>query len=314
MDKKPLIILAGPTAVGKTNASIDLAKKVNGEIISADSMQVYQGMDIGSAKIKRSEMKGIKHYLIDTFPPDEPFSVAVFKEYALKAMEEIYAKGKIPIIVGGTGFYIQSILYDIEFSKVEGHKYRPQIETFFQEQGGKKLHQWLNDVDPVSAETIHENNVKRVTRALEYFLETGNLFSLHNAEQKAKYSTFNYAYFVLNDDRTILYERIEKRIDSMLLEGLVEEVKALLAKGYHKNLTAMEGLGYKEIIAYLEDEITLEEAIYLIKRDTRRFAKRQLTWFRREDDVIWINKKELNYQDDKILEYMLNRLKEKEIL
>lgn len=314
MRKPPLIILAGPTAVGKTKTSIELAKKVNGEIISADSMQVYKYMDIGTAKITTDEMEGVPHYLIDTFEPDEDFSVAVFKEYATKVIEEIYAKGKIPILVGGTGFYIQAILYDIQFSNIEGHRFRGEIEQYVQEYGAEGLHARLATVDPESAGNIHANNVKRVTRALEYYLETGLKFSEHNEEQKQRESAYNECYFVLNDDRNLLYERINERIDIMIEQGLESEVRFLLDKGYDRSLTSMEGLGYKEIIAYLEGEITLDDAIYLLKRDTRRFAKRQLTWFRREDDVQWVNKNEFNYEQDKILEYMINILNEKELI
>lgn len=314
MKKPPLIILAGPTAVGKTKTSIELAKKVNGEIISADSMQVYKYMDIGTAKISRDEMEDVPHYLIDEFEPDEEFSVAVFKDYACKAIEEIYAKGKIPILVGGTGFYIQAILYDIQFSNVEGHKFRDELEKYLETYGAEGLHNRLTEVDPESAETIHANNVKRVTRALEYHLETGLKFSDHNDEQKQRESIYNECYFVLNDDRSLLYERINERIDIMMAEGLVDEVKTLLAKGYHRNMTSMEGLGYKEIIAYLENEITLDEAVYLLKRDTRRFAKRQLTWFRREANVQWIDKDKLNYDQEAILDSMLNKLHEKELI
>lgn len=314
MKKPPLIILAGPTAVGKTKTSIELAKKVNGEIISADSMQVYKYMDIGTAKITKEEMEDVPHYLIDTFEPDEDFSVAVFKEYASKAIEDIYAKGKIPILVGGTGFYIQAILYDVQFSNIEGHGYRDELELFVQENGPEALHMRLACVDPESAQSIHANNVKRVTRALEYFLETGLKFSEHNEEQKQRESAYNECYFVLNDVRELLYERINERIDIMLEQGLELEVKSLLEKGYDRKLTSMEGLGYKEIIAYLEGEITLNEAVYLLKRDTRRFAKRQLTWFRRELGVQWVNKNELNYEQDKILDYMMERIKEKELI
>ncbi len=314
MKKPPLIILAGPTAVGKTKTSIELAKRVNGEIISADSMQVYKYMDIGTAKISKDEMGGVPHHLIDRFEPDEEFSVAVFKEYASKAIAEIYAKGKIPILVGGTGFYIQAILYDIQFSNIEGHRYRAELEHFAKEHGADALHARLANVDPESAESIHANNVKRVTRALEYHLETGLKFSEHNEEQKIRSSVYNECYFVLNDQRNLLYERINERIDIMVEQGLVSEVQALLDKGYDRTLTSMEGLGYKEVIAFLEKEITLDEAIYLLKRDTRRFAKRQLTWFRREADVHWINKNELNYDQDKIIDSMMKIINEKELI
>lgn len=313
-EKPPLIILAGPTAVGKTKTSIELAKAIHGEIISADSMQVYKHMNIGTAKISEEEMDGVKHFLIDVFDPDEEFSVAVFQEETKKAIAEIYKKGKIPILVGGTGFYIQAILYDIEFSRVEGREYRQELEDFVLEHGAQALHDRLMELDPKSAETIHPNNIQRVVRAVEYCLETGKKFSEHNAIQKERTSIYNHCYFVLNDDRELLYERINERIDIMIKDGLVKEVESLLDMGYTKDLVSMQGLGYKEIIAYLEGEISLEEAIYILKRDTRHFAKRQLTWFRREEDVIWVNKNQFAYNQDEILEFMLNKMKVEDII
>lgn len=312
--KRPLIILAGPTAVGKTSTSIELAKRVNGEIISVDSMQVYKYMDIGTAKIKAHDMNGVKHYLIDILEPDEEFSVAVFKELAMEAIENIYAKGKIPILVGGTGFYIQALLYDVQFTNSNSHRFRAELEEIVNTDGPLVLHEKLREVDFESAESIHANNVKRVMRAYEYYLETGLKFSEHNEEQKMRKSIYNACYFVLNDLRELLYDRINDRIDLMIEEGLVKEVTNLLKKGYHRKMTSMEGLGYKEIIAYLEDEITLDEAIYLLKRDTRRFAKRQLTWFRREEDVIWLNKNDLNYDQEMILENMISIAKEQGVI
>lgn len=316
MNKKPLIILTGPTAVGKTALSVLLAKEIDGEIISADSMQVYKGMDIGSAKIMPYEMEGIPHYLIDVMEPSEEFNIVKFQEMAKKAIEEIYSKGKIPIIAGGTGFYIQSVLYDIEFDANEEEKaYRKQLENIAAtENGATKLYSMLKEKDPKSAEIIHENNVKRVIRALEFFEETGTPISEHNEEQRQKESPYNFCYFVLNDDREQLYSRIDKRVDIMLNSGLVDEVKALHQKGYTKKLVSMQGLGYKEILDVLNGEISLERAVYLIKRDTRHFAKRQLTWFRREKDVTWVHKPDFNYDNWEILDFMINKLKEKEIL
>lgn len=316
MKKQPLIILTGPTAVGKTALSIKLAKAVDGEIISADSMQVYKGMDIGSAKITQDEMDGITHHLIDVLEPAEEFNIVKFQELAKKAMNEIYAKGKIPIIAGGTGFYIQSVLYDINFDANEdGKEYRTYLENIAaMENGEKKLYDMLKAVDSKSAEIIHENNVKRVIRALEFFQETGTPISDHNEKQRQKESPYNFCYFVLNDDRDKLYQNIEKRVDLMLDAGLLDEVKTLHEKGYTKDMVSMQGLGYKEILDYLNGEITLERALYLIKRDTRHFAKRQLTWFRREKTVTWINKPEFNYDSQQILDYMLTKLKEKDIL
>lgn len=312
--KKPLIILTGPTAVGKTKASIGLAKKIGGEIISADSMQVYKYMDIGSAKIRQEEMDGVPHHLIDVLMPEEEFNVVRFQSLAKKAMEEIYAKGHIPIVVGGTGFYIQALLYDIDFTANEEEtSYRNELETYAKLNGAEALHEKLKEVDPVSAQTIHANNIKRVIRALEFYHQTGQKISEHNAQERQKESPYAFAYFVLNDDRKVLYDRIEKRIDQMLEEGLVEEVRALKERGCTRELVSMQGLGYKEILAYLEGEITLSEAVYLLKRDTRHFAKRQLTWFRRERDVIWIEKQEFHNDETLILNEILRILKEKEI-
>lgn len=310
--KKPLIILTGPTAVGKTKASIGLAKALNGEIISADSMQVYKSMDIGSAKIRPEEMQGIRHYLIDTLEPDEKFHVVRFQELAKQAMEEIYAKGKIPIVVGGTGFYIQALLYDIDFTESrEDTSYREELELLAKTKGAEYLHQMLRQVDEKAAENIHANNVKRVIRALEFHKETGEKISEHNEQERQKNSPYEFCYFVLNDDRARLYDRINDRIDQMLEDGLLDEVKSLKEKGYTKDMVSMQGLGYKEILDYLDGNCTLEEAIYILKRDTRHFAKRQLTWFRRERDVIWISKNDYAYDEEKILEAMLQTIRER---
>lgn len=307
--KQPLIILTGPTAVGKTELSIALAKAVNGEIISADSMQVYKYMDIGTAKIMPEEMQGVKHYLVDELAPDEDFNVVRFAQMAREAMEEIYAKGKIPILVGGTGFYIQAVLYGIDFTENEEDKaFRQSLEKIAQEQGELVLHEKLKEVDPASAKAIHPNNVKRVIRALEYFEQTGEPISAHNDRERQKESPYNAAYFVLTNDREVLYDRINQRVDKMLEAGLLEEVKGLLERGYKKEMVSMQGLGYKEIIDYLEGNITLEEAVYILKRDTRHFAKRQLTWFRRERDVVWFDKREFA-SEAALLDAMLQKLK-----
>lgn len=313
--KKPLIVLTGPTAVGKTSLSIALARAVEGEIISADSMQVYKHMDIGSAKIKKEEMEGIPHYLIDALEPDEEFHVVRFQEMAKEAMKEIYSKGKIPILTGGTGFYIQAVVKDIDFSQdTEKSSVRERLENLAQEKGGEYLHELLAQRDPESAEKIHPNNIKRVIRALEYYELTGEKISLHNEREGEKVSPYNTAYFVLNDHRERLYEKIDRRVDQMLDEGLVEEVRRLAQMGYTRDMVSMQGLGYKEILAYLEGEYSLEEAVYVLKRDTRHFAKRQLTWFRREKDVIWVNKPDFDYDDKKILEYILENCKKRGIL
>ena len=313
--KKPLIVLTGPTAVGKTSLSIALARAVEGEIISADSMQGYKHMDIGAAKIKKEEMEGIPHYLIDVLEPDEEFHVVRFQEMAKEAMKEIYSKGKIPILTGGTGFYIQAVVKDIDFSQdTEKSSVRERLENLAQEKGGEYLHELLAQRDPESAEKIHPNNIKRVIRALEYYELTGEKISLHNEREGEKVSPYNTAYFVLSDHRERLYEKIDRRVDQMLDEGLVEEVRRLAQMGYTRDMVSMQGLGYKEILAYLEGEYSLEEAVYVLKRDTRHFAKRQLTWFRREKDVIWVKKPDFDYDDKKILEYILENCKKRGIL
>ena len=312
--KKPLIILTGPTAVGKTDLSIKLAKAVNGEIISADSMQVYKKMDIGTAKIMPEEMDGIPHYLIDVLDPKEDFHVVLFQKLAKEAMEEIYAKGKIPIITGGTGFYIQALLYDIAFDNNDGDMaYREELEELAKEKGAEYLHNMLAEIDEEAAKSIHANNIKRVIRAIEFHKQTGRKISEHNEEERQKVSPYNFVYFVLNNDRQVLYERIEKRVDIMLEQGLVAEVEALYKEGYDSNLVSMLGLGYKEILAYLKGECTLEEAVYILKRDTRHFAKRQLTWFKREKEITWVNKNEFTSEEE-ILPFMIEQLKEKGIV
>lgn len=312
---QPMIILTGPTAVGKTALSIELAKRINGAVISADSMQVYKHMDIGSAKILPEEMQGIPHYMIDELEPEEEFHVVRFVEMAKKYLAEIYAAGKIPIIAGGTGFYIQALLYDIDFTDQESDEaFRSRLETLAKEQGREKLHEMLREVDPASAEAIHANNIKRVIRALEFYHLTGKRISEHNEQERQKSSPYNFAYFVLTDDRAKLYEHIDKRVDYMIEQGLVDEVQKLKEMGCHRDMVAMQGLGYKEILAYLDGELTLEEAVYIIKRETRHFAKRQLTWFKREREVFWVEKDAYNYQEDKMLEDIITVLQQKNIL
>ena len=313
--KKPLIVLTGPTAVGKTKLSIALAKAVNGEIISADSMQVYRYMDVGSAKITPDEMDGVPHHLVDVLDPTEDFNIVLFQQLAKKSMEEIYSKGKIPILVGGTGFYIQAITRDIDFTQSEqDDSYRQELEALAAEKGSSFLHDMLASVDPKSAEDIHENNVKRVIRALEFYKQNGTRISEHNEEQKEHVSPYNLAYVVLNAPRPLLYERIDARVDEMLKNGLVEEVKTLQRLGCHRGMVSMQGLGYKEILAWLEGEYPYDEAVRILKRDTRHFAKRQLTWFRREGEVTWVDKDKFDYNDSQILTYMLSVCREKGIL
>ena len=313
--KKPIVVLTGPTAVGKTELSIQLAKAIGGEIISADSMQVYKYMDIGSAKITPEEMDGVRHYLVDELEPFDEFHVVKFQEYAQKYLNEIYAHGKIPIIAGGTGFYIQALLNDIDFTEQESDSaYRKELEALAEEHGNQYLHDRLKEVDPESAEAIHPNNRKRVIRALEFYQETGRKISEHNAKEQMRTSPYNFAYFVLNDERSHLYKRIDARVDKMIEDGLEAEVRRLKEMGCTKDMVAMQGIGYKEMLSYLDGSYSLEEAVYIIKRETRHFAKRQITWFKRDRDVIWLNKNEFDYKNEAILAYMIKILKEKAII
>ena len=316
MDRKPLIILAGPTAVGKTSLSIRLAKETGGEIISADSMQVYRHMDIGSAKITKEEMEGVPHYLVDVLEPEEEFNVVRFQQMAKEAAERIWEKGKIPLVVGGTGFYIQALLYDIDFTENDGDEsYRRQLEQkASDEEGASELYEMLKTVDPKAAQEIHPRNIKRIIRALEFYHQTGKKISEHNETQRQRESPYNYAYFVLTDERSRLYERIDRRVELMMEQGLLDEVRYLKERGVRKDSTAMQGLGYKELYAYLEGEYPLDEAVRIIKRDTRHFAKRQLTWFKRERDVIWADKSVIGQEEENLADYMLGYLREKKII
>lgn len=316
MDRKPLIILAGPTAVGKTSLSIRLAKETGGEIISADSMQVYRHMDIGSAKITKEEMEGVPHYLVDVLEPEEEFNVVRFQQMAKEAAERIWEKGKIPLVVGGTGFYIQALLYDIDFTENDGDEsYRRQLEQkASDEDGASELYEMLMTVDPKAAQEIHPRNLKRIIRALEFYHQTGKKISEHNETQRQRESPYNYAYFVLTDERSRLYERIDRRVDLMMEQGLLDEVRYLKERGVRKDSTAMQGLGYKELYAYLEGEYPLDEAVRIIKRDTRHFAKRQLTWFKRERDVIWADKSVIGQEEENLADCMLGYLREKKII
>lgn len=291
--KQPLIIITGPTAVGKTSLSIELAQKVGGEIISADSMQVYRHMDIGSAKVREDEMCGVPHHLIDVLNPDEEFNVATFKQMAVEALKGIYGRGRIPIVAGGTGFYIQALLYDINFKENDSQgSIRRELESLAAREGERApqvLHDMLEQVDPEAASQIHANNIKRTIRAIEYFRQTGEKISAHNEHERQKESPYHFLYYVINTDRKLLYDRINRRVDLMMEQGLVEEVRRLRQMGCHRGQTSMQGLGYKEILDFLEGTCTLEEAVYILKRDTRHFAKRQLTWFKWEREVRWLN-------------------------
>ena len=312
MNRPRLVVLTGPTAVGKTALSTELAAAIGGEIISADSMQVYRGMDIGSAKIRPEEMNGIRHYLIDILDPQESFDIVQFQTLAKEAMEKIYAAGHIPVIVGGTGFYIQSVVYDIDFAENDGDTaYRRMLE---EDPDPEKLHRMLEEVDPQSAARIHSNNIKRTIRALEFFHQTGKKISEHNAQEREKESPYNFAYFVLNDDRARVYERIDRRVDLMMEEGLEDEVRRLKEAGMTQDMVSMKGLGYAELLHYLNGDYPLGEAVRLIKRNTRHFAKRQITWFKREKEVTWIDRGLYDNDERKILDAMLQVLREKGII
>ena len=309
-----LIILTGPTAVGKTALSIRLAKELNAEIISADSMQVYRRMDIGTAKITKEEMEGVPHHLIDILEPKEGFNAFLFKELACKTIKDIQARGHVPLIVGGTGFYIQTVLYDIEFADSdEDDGIRSELMKLYEEHGAQYMHDMLEQIDPRYAAEVHYNNVKKVIRGIEFYRQTGQRMSEHNVVQRQRSSPYNFAYFVLNDDRQVLYDRIDHRVDKMLKDGLVEEVRSLMAEGLDRSLVSMQGLGYKEIAAYLAGEISLDEAVYILKRDTRHFAKRQLTWFRREKEVTFVELDKL-LSRDAAFENMMECLRQKKII
>lgn len=313
--KYPLIIITGPTAVGKTSLSIKLAKEIGGEIISADSMQVYRHMDIGSAKVSLTEMDGVPHHLIDILEPFEEFNVVLFQKLAKAAMEEIRSRGHIPIVAGGTGFYIQALLYDIDFSETQDTPaLRQELSEVAGTQGSEALHHMLAEADPESAQAIHANNVKRVIRALEFYLQTGTKISEHNEREQQRQSPYNYLYYVVNADREILYERINSRVSQMLKDGLTDEVERLMNMGCTSDMVSMQGLGYKEMISYLNKECSLEDAVALIKRDTRHFAKRQLTWFKRERDVRWLNRPALHNKDTELLTTIVAECKEKGLI
>lgn len=310
--KRPLIIITGPTASGKTALSIELAKRIGGEIISADSMQVYRRMDIGSAKVTKEEMDGVPHHLIDVLDPSEEFNVVRFQSMAKEAMAGIYSRGRIPIVAGGTGFYIQALLYDIDFTQTEEEPaLREELEQKAKREGAAALHALLEEIDPESAEAIHENNVKRVIRAIEFYRQTGRKISEHNREERKKFSPYEFLYYVIDLPRPVLYSRIDERVSRMIENGLVAEVDSLRNTGCTADMVSMQGLGYKEILSYLDGNCSLEEAVYIIKRDTRHFAKRQLTWFRRERDVRWLKLEAFGNDREKMLRAVLKDCGEK---
>ncbi len=305
-----LIIIAGPTATGKSALAVKLAEHIGGSVISCDSMQVYKGMDIGTAKITQQEMDGIDHYLIDVLDPSEDFNIVSFKQMAVDAIADIRSMGRIPIMCGGTGFYIQSVLYDIDFSETEeDDEYRKELAGIIRKDGSAYVHSMLRDIDPEAAAKIDPNDHKRMIRALEYHRQTGMKISDHNAQNRKRTAPYDFCYFVLTGERSRMYARIDERVDRMIEAGLVDEVRGLMAKGLTKDNVSMKGLGYKEIIDYLEGSCTLEDAVYRIKRDSRHFAKRQLTWFRRERDTCFID-----IEKDDIMEIILKELKWKGII
>ncbi len=300
--------------MGKTEISLRLAKAAGGEIISADSMQVYRYMDIGTAKILPDQQQGIPHYMIDEWEPDQEFNVFLFQKRVKECIQDIHARGKLPILAGGTGFYIQAVLYDIAFAEgQQDDSFRRRLQREAAEKGGRQLHDRLRQVEPESAEAIHVNNVKRVIRALEYYEFTGEKFSTHNERERRRISPYHFLYLVLTMDRQELYRRIDRRVDQMMEEGLAGEVQGLLDRGYGRELVSMQGLGYKEIAAALAGECTMEEAVYRLKRDTRHFAKRQMTWFRRERDVVMLDKDDYASTDD-IVAAMIKMAEERGIL
>ncbi|MEG0331344.1 MAG: tRNA (adenosine(37)-N6)-dimethylallyltransferase MiaA [Clostridium sp.] len=299
--KKNLVIIAGPTASGKTSLSIEIAKRINGEIISADSMQVYKYMDIGTAKISEEEMDGIKHYMIDEVTPDVEFSVALFRERAGNYIDDIISRGKTPIVVGGTGLYINSLTYALDFSgREEDAEYRKQLEAIAEEKGNEYLHSMLKDVDEESYKRLYPNDIKRVIRALEVYKIKGKTISEIQKESKERDIDYNLSYFALNMDREKLYDRINQRVDIMFNKGLVEEVQKLLNMGYTEDMISMQAIGYKEVIDYLNGKMSLNEVIDYIKQSSRRYAKRQLTWFRKDKRIKWINTDEQIEKNDLI--------------
>lgn len=311
-NRPPLVILTGPTAVGKTKLSLALAAAAGGEIVSADSMQVYRHMDIGSAKLPPAERNGIPHHLIDILEPDQEFNVVLFQRLAVEAIRGIYARGHLPVVTGGTGFYIQALLYDVDFAEGDSDPaIRRRLERTAAERGGDVLYERLRQIDPASCDNIHAHNVKRVIRAIEYYEVTGRPISEHNRLQRQNESPYRFVYFVLNDDREKLYARIDRRVDEMLADGLVDEVRRLKEMGCTEGMVSMQGLGYKEILRYLDGKCTLEQAVYLIKRDTRHFAKRQLTWFRRERNVTMIDRAAYGGDEEAMLDAMLRLLRQK---
>ena len=307
--KEKLVIISGPTAVGKSDCAVKLAKKINGEVISADSMQVYKGMDIGTAKVTVEEMDGVAHHLIDILEPEQDFNVLLFKKLADEAIKDITSRGAIPIMTGGTGFYIQAVLHGTEFEEEEQSELRKELEEKAKTPDGKHmLYEELVSVDPASAAIIHENNIKRVIRALEFYKLNAYPISEHNARMKKKEAVYDADCFFLTDERALLYERIDKRVDVMMENGLLDEVKRLKEKNIPSKATSMQGIGYREILEYLDGNCTLDEAVYNIKLNSRHFAKRQMTWFRNKDEFIKVNRSEFKHPSEDIPDFIYKKL------
>ncbi len=300
MNKPNVVLIAGPTGVGKTAASVILAKKLNTEIISCDSMQIYKGMDIGTAKVTLEEAGGVIHHMTDIINPDENFSVCDYVEMASKCIDTLSKQGKIPLVVGGTGLYADSLLKGIDFSKdaPKDEEYRQKLFELSEKEGVDFVHSLLAKVDKVSAKAIHPNNVKRVIRALEYYHATGERISDHNERTREKEPPYNSVRIYFTRERQTLYERIDRRVDKMISDGLLEEVENLIKKGISEDNTSMQAIGYKEIVEYIKGNTSLEEAINLIKQLSRNYAKRQLTWFKRDLDGIWLNLQEFSSNEE----------------
>lgn len=309
MKENTLIVIGGPTASGKSDIAVELARKIGGEVVSADSMQIYKYMDIGSAKITLEEMMGIPHHMIDVADPTEEYHVARYAMEAKECILDIQKRGKIPILCGGTGFYIQAVVRDIDFSDSGADEsYRRELASYAMEFGQEALHKQLQDIDPVSASAIHPNNLKRVIRALEYYHQTGETISEHNLKESQRTSPFDLHFFVITCDRQTLYDRIDRRVDFMMEMGLLDEVMYLKAMGLHRDMVSMQGLGYKEMLDYLDGRYSLEEAIRILKRDSRHYAKRQITWFKREKDAVWIRREDFDNKTMRIVEHLKDAL------
>lgn len=306
MRKDPLIVIAGPTASGKSELAAELARRIRGEVVSADSMQVYRHMDIGSAKVTLEEMLGVPHHMIDVAEPDEAMDAARYAEMANECIRGIYERGHVPVLCGGTGFYIQAVTQGIHFTEMDPDPaYREKLWEIAGTKGSGALHAMLSAVDPESAEAIHENNIKRVIRALEFYKETGQKMSAHNEEEKKRVSPFNLVYFVVTDDRDILYERIDRRVDFMIRAGLYDEVAYLKAMGLTRGCVSMQGIGYKEMLDVMDGRTDFEEAVRLIKRSSRHYAKRQITFFKRVQGAVWLNRQDFGGDTMRILEAMI---------